>query len=116
MSQIAEFSSRGPEVDLAAPGVAVYSTWNDGNSPYDPQPVCDASGCYKYGSGTSMASPHVAGTAALVIASGQATGPDAVRAALEGTADDLGVPGEDDLYGHGLVDAEEAATGVPTSP
>jgi hypothetical protein len=52
-----------------------------------------------------MACPHVAGTAALVIASGEGD----VRPCLQQTADDLGAPGKDNLYGYGLVDADEAA-------
>jgi serine protease len=63
--------------------------------------------------GTSMASPHVAATAALVIASG-VIGPDptpaAITARLEGTAKDLGNPGFDRRYGFGLVDAGNAVT------
>jgi serine protease len=61
--------------------------------------------------GTSMAAPHVAATAALVIASG-VLGPDpspiAVQRRLEATARDLGAPGRDHLYGWGLVDAAKA--------
>jgi hypothetical protein len=62
-----------------------------------------------------MASPHVAGTAALVIASGigDANGNDRindeVRLRLQQTADDLGAAGRDPQYGFGLVDADEAA-------
>jgi subtilisin family serine protease len=69
-----------------------------------------------------MASPHVAGTAALVIASGIADANedgkinDDVRLCLQATADDLGDTGRDNLYGYGLVDAEEAATGSQTEP
>ena len=62
-------------------------------------------------SGTSMACPHVAGVAALLIAEvgrGRAT-PALLREAMEATATDLGDPGRDDLYGHGLVNAEAAA-------
>jgi subtilisin len=110
----ASFSSTGDQVELAAPGAAVYSTWNDDTGYYDPQPVCgtDAngeSGCYKYGSGTSMASPHVAGTAALILAANPTWSNDQVRAQLRSTADDLGAAGWDPQYGYGLVDAGEAA-------
>ena len=71
------------------------------------------------GSGTSIASPHVAGTAALVlVAYPDWTNAD-VRTQLQNTADDLGDTGWDTKYGYGLVDADEAAAAaaVPnTSP
>lgn len=66
--------------------------------------------------GTSMASPHVSATAALVVASG-ILGPNptpaAIQAHLEATATDLGAPGKDEHYGAGLVNAAAAvgATG-----
>ncbi len=114
----ASFSSTGPKVELAAPGVSVYSTWNDGTSPTNPQPVCRTLGvdCYKYGSGTSMASPHVAGVAALVIATGVIDTPtnpngrinDEVRKVMNDTAIDLGSVGRDSQYGFGLVSAVAA--------
>ena len=87
----ASFSSTGEAVELAAPGVAINST--------------KLGGGYVEFNGTSMASPHVAGTAALVIAAGIAD----VRAQLQNTADDLGDSGWDPQYGFGLVDADEAA-------
>jgi len=99
------WSSRGPSVELAAPGVSVYSTyWDDS---------------YVTMSGTSMACPHVSGTAALVFNS--LVDPDydldgdgvwdasEVREKLKDTADDLGSVGWDSQYGWGLVDADEAA-------
>jgi subtilisin family serine protease len=65
---LARFSSRGPEVDLIAPGVAVKSTY--------------VGGTYSSLSGTSMATPHVSGLAALYVARNPSAGPAAVRAAL----------------------------------
>ena len=67
---------------------------------------------YYFFQGTSMATPHVSGVAALVIANG-VTGPDNVRAALETTAKDKGATGWDETYGWGLVDAFAALNYVP---
>ncbi len=100
----ASWSSTGPDVELAAPGVSINSTLKGGG--------------YGTMSGTSMASPHVAGTAALVIASGitDANGNgkinDDVRQKLTATADDLGAAGRDTWYGFGLVNAAKAAGSV----
>mgnify|MGYP005848726795 CR=1 FL=1 len=58
--QYANFSNYGPWVHLAAPGASIYSTMPKGSCP-----LCDPSG-YGLASGTSMATPHVAGAAALI--------------------------------------------------
>jgi serine protease len=70
-------------------------------------------------SGTSMASPHVAGVAALVLSVRSDLDPAGLRLILKQTATDLGAKGRDDLYGDGLVNATaavKAARGLPTIP
>lgn len=93
MDNRASFSSTGPAVELAAPGVNILSTYQDGWASL---------------SGTSMACPHVAGTAALVMEANPSFTNDNIRDRLAQTATDLGTPGRDKLYGYGFVNAEAA--------
>ncbi|MGL4447479.1 MAG: S8 family serine peptidase, partial [Shewanella sp.] len=65
-------------------------------------------GNYAYFDGTSMATPHVAGVAALVWSHYPQCSNLQIRAALRTTAQDLGVAGRDDAYGYGLVQAKAA--------
>jgi subtilisin family serine protease len=98
----APFSAGGRELDLVAPGVAILQQTLDGAGGYADRSF----------SGTSMATPHVAGIAALVLAAGRANTPVGVARVLARTALDLGVAGKDTAYGAGLVRAD-AALGVP---
>jgi serine protease len=61
--------------------------------------------------GTSMATPHVAGLAAMLMQQG-ITDPAAVEAALEHFATDLGPPGRDDVFGYGLIEARDTLRGL----
>lgn len=101
LDQWASFSSTGPEVDVAAPGVSVLSTVSTGTCS-----LCDSSG-YRYLSGTSMATPHAAGVGALLMSRGF-TKADA-WSLITNTAKDLGTTGFDEYFGWGRVDALASA-------
>jgi serine protease len=96
--QIAYFSSRGPEIAIGAPGVSVtqQTVCNGGKD------KCEIFGTFN---GTSMASPHVAGVAAMVESLG-VTDPGALRDELTSTARPKA---EKNLYGAGILDAGAAA-------
>lgn len=97
-NDLASFSQRNDQVDIAAPGKAVKSTL--------PSNV-NSSG-YASWSGTSMATPHVAGVAALVWSLDTSKSAAEIRGILEASAQDLGDTGRDDSFGHGLVRADRA--------
>jgi subtilisin family serine protease len=74
-----------------------------------PEGPYESQGTWTWARGTSMAAPHVAGVAALVIeANGKSLNPDQLRTILQQSADDLGKPGNDDYYGAGRVNALRA--------
>lgn len=95
----APFSSRGPQVDVGAPGVDVLSTWKDGR--------------YAKLSGTSMATPFVSGVVALMLAKHRQRGGETpvrnvseLREHLQKTSRDVGPPGHDTETGWGLIHPE----------
>ncbi len=116
---LAYYSNYGPSLDIVAPGGD--NTADSNNDGYVDGVLQQTFGsstndwAYYFFQGTSMASPHVAGVAALIISSGAASTPDEVRTALESTADDLGAAGRDDVFGYGLVNAA-AALGWTAGP
>lgn len=93
--RVADYSSRGPQVDIAAPGSDVLSTWNNSG--------------YSRISGTSMATPFVSGIVALVLSAAKAgvvpqpSGVDGLRKLLAEHATDLGPSGRDPASGFGLI-------------
>jgi thermitase len=101
----ASFTNFGDWVEVAAPGVDIYSTMPTYHV------TMNAYGFpmnYSYMSGTSMACPLVAGVAALIWSQFPNMTRDQVRARLRYTADDLGNPGFDEHYGYGRVNARSA--------
>ena len=88
------WSNYGPDLDIVAPGDNIYSTLPNNS--------------YGNLSGTSMACPHVAGVAALMLSTNPDLTIEEIRCILQTTAEDLGTAGWDDEYGHGLVNAYDA--------
>lgn len=102
---LANFSSFGPYVDVVAPGVGIYTTYNGGG--------------YTPFSGTSAASPVTAGVLALIWSANPTLTPGQAEQILFNSAKDLGSPGKDQYYGWGRVDAGKAvalAAGVTSTP
>jgi hypothetical protein len=87
-------SNRGPEVDVAAPGVDIFSTGSFGS--------------YYVSNGTSMATPHVSGLAALLWSLEPGLSIDQVTQVITSTARDVHTSGWDERTGWGRIDAQAA--------
>jgi subtilisin family serine protease len=112
----APYSNYGSSLDIVAPG---------GNTGLDQNGDGYADGvlqntfgnttvdwAYWFYQGTSMATPHAAGVAALLLSIDPSLTPDEVKSVLESTAEELGAAGRDDFYGYGLIDARAALENV----
>ena len=102
---VAGFSSYGDYVDVAAPGINILSTW-----------VRDRKPDYESESGTSMASPMVAGAVALILSVNPNLNPEQVQQLLQQTADDIGDPGFDQKAGWGRINLLRALQQAPAGP
>jgi hypothetical protein len=104
---VANFSSRGPsgcdgttiKPEVSAPGVNIRSSGRTGG--------------YYSMSGTSMAVPHVSGAAAILRQFNPSATPAQIKGALMYSARDLGIQGEDNNYGWGLIDIRKALYFMP---
>jgi hypothetical protein len=99
---LAAYSSYGSYVDLSAPGDQIWTTMSGGG--------------YAPGSGTSYASPVVAGVAGLVLSANPGLTSEEIEQVLEGSSDDLGAGGWDIFFGSGRVNAAGAVDLALASP
>ncbi|MBC7361174.1 MAG: peptidase S8 [Candidatus Aminicenantes bacterium] len=102
--QIADFSNYGTQLDVAAPGVWVLSTYPVSQTEPGYLP-------YAFASGTSMAAPHVAGFAALIKSAKPWLTPADIVKIIKYTPDDVNsteYPGKDDYAGYGRINTERA--------
>ncbi len=95
----ASFSNYGTHLEVAAPGQTIYSTL-PGNS-------------YEAWSGTSMACPHAAGLAGLILSKNPGLTGQQVRQIMAATAQDLGSAGRDSYFGYGRINAFSALSQTP---
>jgi|GEM_PF-2072280 len=118
-ANIASYSNFGSSIDVAAPGGDLSYNLNfdidalkypDGvlstfTRVIDNGSVTADTATYAFNQGTSMATPHVAGLAALIKAANPGLAAAQIRSIIENNAIDLGSPGRDDFYGRGLINA-----------
>ena len=123
--QRARYSNFGSQLDLVAPGGDNRTDNNqDGFGDGIVQQSFKAGQInqfkYLFFEGTSMATPHVSGVIALLLASKPDLTPDQIKGLLLQTAKDLGSPGRDDQFGYGLIQADNALValtgGTPPTP
>jgi len=100
LDQLADFSTFGPEISLAAPGVDIVTLTSTQGDPQRRTTV--------FRSGTSFSSPYVSGAAAHIMGLRPELSADQVRSILEKSSDDLGSVGFDNQYGNGRLNIFKA--------
>jgi len=103
--QRASFSSYGPAIDAAAPGVDIHSTYKDGT--------------YITASGTSASTAFASGLAALLLSREPLLTPDEIEKQIQLTCDDVNAaehPGYDEYLGAGRINAAKALAALPAVP
>jgi len=106
---LASFSTKNNTVDISAPGASIMSTFT---SKVGGQPSYG----YLALSGTSMATPHVAACAALMLSINSGSSPATVEQILKQTSVDLGTGGYDTSYGAGRLDCQGAVVAAASQP
>jgi len=120
--QKAPYSNFGSALDVVAPGGDIDRDDDGDGFPdgvlqqtFDPDTAARFGRyddfAYFFVDGTSQATPHVSALAALLARQGIHS-PAAIKAAIQSTADDLGAPGRDDTFGHGLINPARALSGL----
>ena len=94
----ASCSNANSDGEIAGPGVDVLSTDNSSDTSYTTL------------SGTSMATPHVAGATAIIWDKYPTATASTIRSKLDAAVDDLGTPGRDTVFGFGRVNLAKAAS------
>lgn len=109
---VAEYSNFGRWISVVAPGTDIYSTMPTYHVTLDDE---DPGADLRYGtlSGTSMATPYVAGVVALLCSARPGLTSSAIKSLLERSADDLGKSGYDVYHGFGRINAARALKLLP---
>ena len=107
----ASFSNYGSTIDIAAPGVSIYSTMPTYHVTLNDKGY---SKNYAYLSGTSMACPYVSGLAALILSRNLLLTNDEVEQIIIQSADDIGAVGWDQYFGYGRINAFQALDLTPS--
>ena len=112
----ASFSNWGQKIDVTAPGVDILSTKSSINNMCTVARGNIVGTYYCRVSGTSMATPHVAGLAALILSVNPGLTNEDIRQLIRTGAVDIGAPGKDRDFGYGRIDAHDSISLSAAAP